>query len=414
MNDKKTDNLERLRALPYVNASNKKIKGKTGVIKYNRSQVYPGYNLFANHLNKAYLLDMQGKAVHQWTFPDKRGLRIERVELLDNGDVLGVADQKALIKLNKDSQVIWMKNIKVHHDIALDCDCFWVAVNDILKLYKSRIVKFDGLLKLSPEGKILDKWSSFKNFDQLKKHHQGLDLDKQIFLAPTRQGWFNKAVNILIKPIKIIFWRILKPRMVEGKLNKISRVVHKWTGLELIYDYYHLNTIKILPDNPLAKKDKRFQPGNLLICLRHVNLIAILDKNIKKIVWAWGPKELDQPHMPTMLKNGNILIFDNGTDRGYSRIIELDPIKKQIVWQYQAKPPEKFFSDQRGSVQRLPNGNTLITDSQSGRVFEINTSGKIVWEFINFEKGLEDKKRARIIYRMMRIPKKKVESWLKQ
>ena len=357
---------------------------------------------------------MRGEVVHQWSFDSKRGFIIEQVELLDNGDILGLADQKALVKLNKDSEVVWMKKIKVHHDTALDHDNFWVAANDCLKLYKGRVVEFDSLLKLSFEGKILDKWSSFKNFKELKKYHLVSDLDKENLIFPTHNGRVNKAINILVKPVRMVFWRVLKPKIVQGKLDRISKIVHKWTGLGLIYDYYHLNTVKILPKNPLAKTDRRFQPGNLLICLRHASLVVILEKKTKKIVWSWGPKKLDQPHMPHMLENGNLLIFDNGTERGYSRIIELNPIKKQIVWQYQADKPKEFFSDQRGSVQRLPNGNTLITNSQSGQVFEINTRGKIVWEFINFEKGLEDKKRVRIIYRMMRIPKKKVESWLKQ
>jgi hypothetical protein len=50
----------------------------------------------------------------------------------------------------------------------------------------------------------------------------------------------------------------------------------------------------------------------------------------------------------------------------------------------------------------LPNGNTLITESDRGRVFEITPSGEIVWEFFIPEFQKKEKRRP-TIYRMMRI-----------
>ncbi|MHC4720712.1 MAG: arylsulfotransferase family protein, partial [Planctomycetota bacterium] len=68
-----------------------------------------------------------------------------------------------------------------------------------------------------------------------------------------------------------------------------------------------------------------------------------------------------------------------------------------------SNPPEKFFSKRRGSCQRLPNGNTLITESDEGRVFEITRGGETVWEFYEPEIRIKNKKRKRMaIYRMMR------------
>ena len=34
-------------------------------------------------------------------------------------------------------------------------------------------------------------------------------------------------------------------------------------------------------------------------------------------------------------------------------------------------------------MQRLPNGNTLITEGSDGRVFEVTPDHKIVWEFVS-------------------------------
>jgi hypothetical protein len=98
-----------------------------------------------------------------------------------------------------------------------------------------------------------------------------------------------------------------------------------------------------------------------------------------------------------LLDDGNILLFDNGTER--SRVLELDPLTARIVWSY--GPPEGFFSGSRGSNQRLPNGNTLITESNTGRVFEVTPDGRRVWEFAN--PAINDEQVREAIWRMTRF-----------
>jgi len=82
-------------------------------------------------------------------------------------------------------------------------------------------------------------------------------------------------------------------------------------------------------------------------------------------------------------------------------VVELDPVTKRIVWEYKRKD---FFSLKRGASQRLKNGNTLITESDKGRVFEITPDGVIVWEF--YSKSVKEKLR-KAIYRMKRIKNNK-------
>jgi hypothetical protein len=36
-----------------------------------------------------------------------------------------------------------------------------------------------------------------------------------------------------------------------------------------------------------------------------------------------------------------------------------------------------------GGAQRLHNGNTLVTEANFGRLFEITPTGEVVWEYIN-------------------------------
>ena len=81
--------------------------------------------------------------------------------------------------------------------------------------------------------------------------------------------------------------------------------------------------------------------------------------------------------------------------RDYSRVLEIDPVAMKIVWQY--TPTEagflapmdsnRFYSPFISGMQRLPNGNTLITEGSDGRVFEVTPDHKIVWEFVSPYKG---------------------------
>jgi hypothetical protein len=114
-----------------------------------------------------------------------------------------------------------------------------------------------------------------------------------------------------------------------------------------------------------------------------VNQIAVLEQGTYRVLWAWGEGELEWPHHPAMLDNGHILIFDNGVRRESSQVLELDPITETIVWKYTAQSPTDFYSQARGSVQRLANGNTLICESDKGRVFEVTEDSEVVWTWLN-------------------------------
>jgi outer membrane protein assembly factor BamB len=69
--------------------------------------------------------------------------------------------------------------------------------------------------------------------------------------------------------------------------------------------------------------------------------------------------------------------------------MEFDPATQQIVWSYAGSSGRPFDSPVRSSQQRLPNGNTLVTESDGGRLFEITAAGEVVWEYVNPVRGGE-------------------------
>ena len=77
------------------------------------------------------------------------------------------------------------------------------------------------------------------------------------------------------------------------------------------------------------------------------------------------------------------MIYDNGTLRGYSRVIELNPLTEEAVWQYTAEPREAFLSRYISGAQRLPNGNTLICEGANCHLFEVTPKGEVVWDYVS-------------------------------
>ena len=160
-----------------------------------------------------------------------------------------------------------------------------------------------------------------------------------------------------------------------------------------------------------------------MIDSREGNFIAIVEKATGEVVWRMGPDypaaydfsrrdfngECPRPvdsisgqhdaHMipPGLPGAGNVLVFDNDGPAGLpqvyqktfpgSRILEIDPVAREIVWQYDASrsgmPFWAFYSSFISSARRLPNGNTLICEGMHGRFFQVTREGEIVWEFVN-------------------------------
>lgn len=100
---------------------------------------------------------------------------------------------------------------------------------------------------------------------------------------------------------------------------------------------------------------------------------------------------------------GHITVFNNGDGRPdgrYSTVDEFIPACDSTgsyarpapgtpfgpsgpCWSYAAKRPEDFYSKFMAGARRLPNGNTLICEADSGLFFEVTPDSQIVWRYVN-------------------------------
>jgi len=181
------------------------------------------------------------------------------------------------------------------------------------------------------------------------------------------------------------------------------------------YDWTHINSATYLgPNRWFDAGDQRFAPDNVIISSRQASFLVIVARD-GHVVWRMGPDFRESPQLSRIGQiigqhnahlipkglpgEGNLLVFDNGGSSGYgfdtpiarngygglaranSRVLEIDPVKLELVWSY--APGDAFFATNISGAQRLVNGNTLITEGPTGRVFEVTPQKKIVWEYIN-------------------------------
>jgi len=363
---KPPDNLEKIKALPYLNwvKSRKEDSKKSGVTVYDKDRTWEEVSIFNfDEDGRAYLIDMDGKTLHSWS-SDKKDWHY--AEMDEEGNLYVIVHDSQLMKLNWNSGIIWENKMQFHHDLDRDDKgrvyCISREVMDIpYKAGKIPILN-DYIVILDSDGNLQQNISIY--------------------------GLFGDLVNSK---------RLEEIAKLSSKLATSGKEIDAYSELGQLCDVFHVNTIEFINRDIKDVASK----GDILISIRELNIIAIISLKSPEIVWSWGGNDLKRQHHPSLLNNDNILIFDNGGKREFSRIVELNPITRKIEWEYKSNPPKKFFSGTRGACQRLPNGNTLITESDHGHVFEITRAGEIVWEF--WSKIWKKHGKRRALYRMMRI-----------
>jgi len=321
---------------------------QSGVTLFREDAAQPGYNLYnSGHAPEAYLMDMTGRVLHTWRRalhevwpgyvppPYLRHAAMQywrRVRLGEQGELFALFDGIGLVKLDKDSRVLWSHEGQCHHDLD-------IAKNGAIYVLTQKL--------------------------------------ERVACLNTRKEVLHPTVTELAPDGQVR--RVLSLAVCFAQ----SPYAPLLDGLPDTIDVFHANTIKLI-DGRLASRSDLFREGNLLVSIRSINTIAIVDPDRETVVWAltglWR-----QQHEPILLDDGNLIVFDNQGDRGRSQILEVEPFTQRIVWRHGG-----FDSQYCGSVRRLPNGNTLITETNGGRAFEVTRDHAMAWEFFNPHQRVEN------------------------
>jgi hypothetical protein len=390
----------------------------TGVTRYDPHKAWNGYVVFSGADRKTRLIDMNGNEVRRWDYPGFPAVLLDPARaggargrvlvqlagaekphpLASPGNGLG---NQAIGELDWDGEVVWRWGdsapdgaARQHHDLRrLPNGNTLVLVNKPHPVAGFDVPEVidDAVYEITPDGEIAWSWLASEHLEEF-----GFTAEQLALVRATKNP-----------------------------------------------DYLHINNLSVLgPNRWFDAGDARFHPDNLMIDARNANFIAIIAKASGKVVWHLGPglppidpkagqhvpRPVDQfvgqhdAHLiPAGLPGaGNLLVFDNQGAAGYppaqlqvtsgSRVLEIDPVSQQIVWQYSAErsqlPGWAFFSSFISSARRLPNGNTLIDEGMTGRFFQVTTQGEIVWEYVSpyFGKAPHGDASSNWVYRATPVP----------
>ncbi|MGI9291097.1 MAG: arylsulfotransferase family protein [Gammaproteobacteria bacterium] len=333
-----------------------------GVSSHDAGLAYSGYTIYSagSASFPVQLIDMQGNPVHEWRLPVEQlsgpalnielekpqQVQIRRVSLQPDGSLLMVICYflqhtpygLGVVKLDRDSNILWQNLNNAHHDVDLLAD--------------GRIfVLTHHVESVSPE------WPEGVKAPYIAETVTILDQD----------GNTLKTVSLL-------------NAMREARYAAAAQYIEGGEGLG---DIMHTNSIDVVEPDTLTHIPGA-KVGDALISVRNSDTLVLLDTEQEKVTWA-ARGVWHRQHDADLLENGNILLFDNqGGLAGFkrTRILEIDPRTMGIEWQYPEDGANVMHSQVLGSQQRLPNGNTLITVSQEGRLLEVTQSGQLAWEFL--------------------------------
>lgn len=319
-----------------------------GLIAYDAARSQGGYTLVAPQTDggKVHLIDMAGQVVHQWSMPCRPGRHaviLTNGNLGYNGNLPGQPDVYpawslwhggAFYEATPKGEIVWSHVDPLHHH-----DAQWLPNGNLLygamevmpAEAAARIVGGSPAHDL-PDGTV---WG-----DVVK------EVDRTGALV-----WVWKS------------WEHLRPEDFP---------VHP------IFDRYHW---------PLINGLWSTRDGLVLMSLRTTSGVIGVERATGDVALHIPHPTVAQQHTPVELANGNIMVFDNGNLRPgvtspYSRVIEVDRKTSAVVWEYYDEMRPAFFSPYMGAAQPLANGNVHITESATGRLFEVTRQREVVWEYV--------------------------------
>ncbi len=413
----------------------------TGTTIYNPAQCWNGYTVYQLRDAGAIVVNMNGKTVKRWHklkgFPTAN-------KIMPGGYIMGSTalrspkhgfqDGVDLVQMDWDGRIVWQFN---KYDLVKDPH------------YKARWMARHHH-DYQREGSSVGYYSPHE--EPLTKNGNTIILcHKNTYNTAISEKWLLDDAFVEVNWDGEIIWEwgvsdhyndLGFSEVAKNTLAQNPNMVQAGEGMG---DWMHINSCSLLgPNKWFDAGDSRFNPENVIFSSRESNILAVVEKKSGNIIWKVGPEYVETeslrnlgqivgPHHFHMIPKGlpgegNMMVYDNGgwagygapnpgsatgrqnALRDYSRILEFDPNTLEIIWQY---PPTVLgpsalavryssFSPLMSSAQRLLNGNTLITEGNSARIYEVTTKGEVAWEFVNPHQPQDAVFRG--IYRAYRVP----------
>jgi len=374
----------------------------------NSPQSFNGYTLFSSfNGDSVYLVDNCGKLAHKWAC-SQRSLRNPNY-LLPNGNLLyaGKISTDFASGAGMFEQLDWNGNVVWNYAISDTMQCAHHGFRPM------------------PNGNVLAVvWERKSVADQIAAGRMPSAIGGEL--------WSEKIVEIQPNgPNTKVVW--------EWKLwdHLVQKADPTMANFGDVKSHPELIDVNLLPGSSgswvhINSVDYNPALDQILFCSRNFSEVFIIDHSTTTIeaashsggisgkggdiLYRWGnaanyergtaaEKKLFRPHDGHWIKDGlpdsgKVLIFNNGESRVGTKYSTVEMITPPVLpnsnyailpdsaftphlpgWTYPTIPDSTFYSSTQGSAQKLPNGNVLIAESNSGEFREVDTKGTIVWQY---------------------------------
>ena len=245
--------MERLLSIGYLSGS-QPVPSRSSVTVMDTALASGNLRYFTSgHAPSVELMDADGQILHRWQYSydqcrqdgkdrglifseDKKGVTQcwRRALILPNGDLLAIFEGHGLVRIDRNSHLVWSYPGRCHHDLDLAPDgSVYVLTRKatvLPRIHPDKPVLVDFITHLSPDGELLEHIDVLAAFEN-------------------------------------------------------SRYASTLKFVREAGDIFHTNTLERI-DARTARPSTAFAEGNFLISIRQLNTIAVVDPGLKQVVWA--------------------------------------------------------------------------------------------------------------------------------
>jgi hypothetical protein len=263
-------------------------------------------------------------------------LRLYRPLLLPDGSIVFNNLFSPLIKIDKNSKLVWVVDGDYHHSVEVDdSGNIWVpSVISPSPFFSSILDNFkdDAITELSASGKIL--------------------LQRSVAQILFDNGYRGLLLGV-------------------GAYEK---------------DLVHVNEIQ-----PAPVTAKYWNKGDLLISARNRSTVFLYRPSINKILWLQTGPWLNQ-HDAHFLGDTAVSVFGNDMVRVFGDEKFLNGFNEEYIFNFKTgkitTPYTQFLKDagvstaNEGRAQVLPNGDLFVEETNKGRLLRGNGKG-LLWQYVD-------------------------------
>jgi len=282
------------------------------------------------------IIKLLGKQNKFWPDQNRHDLRLYHPLLTSDGSLVFNNVLSPLIKIDKNSKLVWSVNGIFHHSIEVDADGnIWVP----------SVIK------------------------------------PTAFLPGILTDYKDDAITELTANGKMLFQKSVAQILVENGYQALLLGMGQYEK-----DMLHLNDIQ-----PALTTGKYWMKGDLLVSIRNRSAVFLYRPSTNKILWLKAGPWLNQ-HDVNFVDSTRISVFGNDVVRVFGEDRPLNGYSEEYIFNFKTNKTEmpytaflkkaKFATPSEGRADILPGGDLFVEETNKNRLLRGNASN-VIWQYVD-------------------------------